>query len=160
VSVESIAIDAPPLAVEPWRIEAALLASFPDRLQAVQQGFARSGGLHASGVFTLDGTLVAAAEDVGRHNALDKVIGRALLADLLPLSRHVLAVSGRTSFEIVQKAHLAGLPLVAAVSAPTTMAVALAEAAGITLTGFVRQGRVTVYAHPERVGAAEADSRT
>jgi FdhD protein len=151
VSVESIDVDAPPLASSDWQVAASLVATLPARLRAAQAAFDRTGGLHASGLFDLCGTPVSHAEDVGRHNALDKVIGRALLDGLLPLSGLLLVVSGRSSFEIVQKAHLAGLPLIVAVSAPSSLAVALAAAAGITLTGFVRDGALNVYTHPSRI---------
>ncbi len=150
VSVESIDVERPPIEAA-WRISAALVAALPGRLRDAQQTFDETGGLHASGLFDLEGVLQSCAEDVGRHNALDKVVGRALLEGALPLSRTVLVVSGRSSFEIVQKALLAGIPFVAAVSAPSSLAVDLAEAGGITLAGFVRGGGFNVYAHPERV---------
>jgi len=121
----------------------------PSKRQAI---FDETGGLHAAGLFTHDGQLIDVAEDVGRHNAVDKIVGRRLMRDALPLSSHVLCVSGRTSFEIVQKALFAGIPVVAAVSAPSTLAIDLAEAFGVTLVGFVRGGDFTIYAHAERVG--------
>jgi len=108
--------------------------------------------LHAAGLFSLDGTLHVSAEDVGRHNAVDKVVGRRLLEDALPLDGYMLVVSGRTSFELVQKALLAGIPLIAAVSAPSSLAIQLAEEARVTLCGFVRGETFNVYAHPERIG--------
>jgi FdhD protein len=149
-SLESLEMSAPPF-VREWSIEPAIIDGLPATLQAAQPAFAQTGGLHAAGLFDLDGTLVASAEDVGRHNAVDKLVGRMFEAGRLPLSRSLLLVSGRSSFEIVQKAWLAGMPLVAAVSAPSSLAVDLARQAGMTLLGFVRDGRFNIYAHPERV---------
>jgi FdhD protein len=128
----------------------ALLAGLPDRLR--QPTFARTGGLHATGLFTAAGEPVCVREDVGRHNAMDKVVGWALRAGLVPLHPHVLCVSGRLSFELVQKAAVAGAPVLVGVGAPTSLAVRLADDRGLTLCGFARQGRVNVYTHPERVG--------
>ena len=133
------------------RLLAETLAELPDRLRAAQAVFARTGGLHAAGVFSAAGELVCAREDVGRHNAVDKVLGWADTHDALPLAGHVLMVSGRVAFEIVQKALVAGLPVVAAVSAPTSLATTLAEDAGLTLVGFLRGTSMNVYTHPERV---------
>ena len=121
------------------------------RLKAAQPTFARTGGVHASGLFTPDGELVAAREDVGRHNALDKLIGWALAAERIPLSDHLLLVSGRVSYEIVQKAISASLPLIAAVGAPSSLAIELAERFHLTLVGFLRPDTMNVYANPERV---------
>jgi FdhD protein len=132
-------------------VTAAALARMPETMRATQQTFARTGGLHAAGVFEPDGTLVALREDVGRHNAVDKVLGFALLQGLLPLGRHVLLVSGRSSFEIMQKALAAGVAIVAAVSAPSSLAVSFAAESGQTLVGFLRGERMNVYSHPRRI---------
>ncbi len=132
-------------------VSRAVLAALPDRLRAAQSVFARTGGTHASGVFTPAGELVASREDVGRHNALDKLVGWALTEGRVPLSNRVLLVSGRLSYELVQKAIAAGIPLVAAVGAPSSLAVELAERFGITLVGFLRPTSMNVYAHAERV---------
>ncbi|MDT5029207.1 MAG: FdhD protein [Micromonosporaceae bacterium] len=134
-------------------VDARRLVTFPDVLRAAQKTFERTGGLHAAGLFTPAGELVCVREDVGRHNAVDKVVGWALRAERLPLAGHVLLVSGRASFELVQKASMAGLPVLAAVSAPSTLAVDLAEEAGLTLVGFLRGATMNVYAGPERVVA-------
>ncbi len=133
-------------------VTADVLVSLPDRLRAKQRVFDRTGGLHAAGLFTPGGELVTLREDVGRHNAVDKVIGEQVLAGRVPLGGHVLQVSGRASFEIVQKAAVAGIPIVSAVSAPSSLAVEAGERFGMTIVGFVRDGRCNVYTHPERVG--------
>jgi FdhD protein len=140
-----------PVVSSSLRVPAATLSALPDRLRAAQPLFARTGGVHASGLFAADGTLELAREDVGRHNALDKIIGWALAAARLPLSDRLLVVSGRVSYEIVQKAIAAGLPLIAAVGAPSTLAIDLAEQFEVTLVGFVRDGGMNVYTHGERV---------
>ncbi len=132
-------------------VDAEVVGGLPDRLLEDQGGFARTGGLHAAGVFDAEGAVVAVREDVGRHNAVDKVVGALLLEGGLPASGRVLVVSGRVSFEIVQKAVLAGFPVLVAVGAPSTLAVELARALGQTLIGFARGGRFNVYAHPERL---------
>ena len=140
------------VADDPLRVPAGLLAVLPDRLREGQAIFERTGGLHAAALFTADGDMLCVREDVGRHNAVDKVVGWALTEGRLPLSGCVLQVSGRTSFELVQKAWMAGVPLLSAVSAPSTLAVDLAREAGMTLVGFVRNGGMNVYAGEERVG--------
>ena len=134
-----------------WTIEQSVLATLPDQLRAAQQAFAKTGGVHASGLFTPQGELLEAREDVGRHNALDKLIGWALKAGRIPLSDCVLLVSGRVSYEIVQKAVRASLPLIAAVGAPSSLAIELAERFNITLIGFLRSDTMNVYANPARV---------
>ncbi|MET9254721.1 formate dehydrogenase accessory sulfurtransferase FdhD [Streptomyces sp. NPDC003717] len=138
--------DAPPVRVTPD-----LLATLPDRLRSAQQVFDRTGGLHAAALFTADGELVDVREDVGRHNAVDKLVGRALQDGGLPLSRSLLLVSGRASFELAQKAVMAGIPFLAAVSAPSSLAVDLAQETGLTLVGFLRGGSMNVYAGEDRV---------
>lgn len=134
-------------------IEAAVLAALPERLAEQQRVFARTGGLHAAGLADRDGTMHCVREDVGRHNAVDKVLGWAAGRDGFPLQGRVLVVSGRVAFEIVQKAAIAGVPLIAAVSAPTSLAVDLAESVGMTLVGFVRDGTMNVYSGAQRVVA-------
>jgi FdhD protein len=148
-ALEEVAVHAAPAAPGP-RVERALLADLPSRL--VQPGFARTGGLHATGLFSPAGELLLVREDVGRHNAMDKVIGRALLDGVVPLHPRVLCVSGRLSFELVQKAAVAGAPILVGVGAPTTLAVQLARDRGLTLCGFARGDRVNVYAGEDRVG--------
>ena len=132
-------------------ISASALVRLPDLLRIDQPMFDATGGLHAAGLFDCEARLITSAEDVGRHNAVDKVVGRMLLREALPLADRTLFVSGRTSFEIVQKAWCAGIPIVASVSAPSSLAIALAREARITLVGFVRNGGFNVYAHPERI---------
>ncbi|MEV4432504.1 formate dehydrogenase accessory sulfurtransferase FdhD [Streptomyces sp. NPDC049555] len=135
----------------PLRLEPALLAELPDRLRAAQRVFDRTGGLHAAALFTAAGELLDVREDVGRHNAVDKLVGHALREGLLPLAGSVLLVSGRASFELVQKAVMAGIPVLAAVSAPSSLAVDLAVESGMTLIGFLRGASMNIYAGAERV---------
>jgi FdhD protein len=148
-ALEEVAVQAPPAAPGPV-VARALLAALPDRL--TQPGFELTGGLHATGLFDAAGELLFAREDVGRHNAMDKVVGRALLEGLVPLADKLLCVSGRLSFELVQKAAVAGAPVLVGVGAPSSLAVALADDRGMTLCGFARRGRVNVYTGLERVG--------
>ena len=148
-ALEQIAVDAPRVAPGPT-VARALLASLPDRIR--QPGFELTGGLHATGLFDSTGELLCAREDVGRHNAMDKVIGRALMDGAVPLSGRVLCVSGRLSFELVQKAAVAGCPILIGVGAPSSLAIDLAGDRGMTLCGFARDGDLNVYCGPERVG--------
>lgn len=140
-----------PPAADPVRLDPAVLAQLPLRLRDEQQVFDTTGGLHAAGLFTADGEPLWTREDVGRHNAVDKVLGAALLAGRLPAVGTVLMVSGRASFELTQKAAMAGVPVLAAVSAPSSLAVDLAAEQGITLVGFLRGNTMNVYTHPERL---------
>jgi len=147
-ALEEVAVHAPPVADGPT-LPRPLVAGLPDRLR--QPTFERTGGLHATGLFSPEGELLCVREDVGRHNAMDKVIGWALGAGLVPLHGHVLCVSGRLSFELVQKAAVAGCPILVAVGAPSSLAVELADDRCVTLVGFVRDGRGTVYAGSHRI---------
>ncbi|HYB90185.1 MAG TPA: formate dehydrogenase accessory sulfurtransferase FdhD [Candidatus Binataceae bacterium] len=148
-------IDAIRRRIEPPRgnaaIGAQILLALASRMRAAQEVFAATGGLHAAALFDLDGRLRAIREDVGRHNAVDKLVGWGLMNELIPFARSVMTVSGRLSFEIVQKAAAAGVPILAAVSAPSSLAVELAEEAGTTLVGFLGDSSFNVYAHPARV---------
>jgi FdhD protein len=156
-TIANALVSAPPLE-DASRFEAAFFTALPQRLEAVQPAFAATGGLHAAGLFAPDGELLVVREDVGRHNAVDKVIGWALRAGRLPLAGHVLLVSGRISYELVQKALVARIPVLAAVSAPSSLAVELAESARLTLVGFLRGRSFNVYGESSRVcgGAAHA----
>jgi FdhD protein len=151
-ALEAVAVEAPRVDSE-LRVPAALIATLPDRLREAQATFEATGGLHATGLFDEHGELLCSREDVGRHNAMDKVVGWAFTAGLLPFERNVLCVSGRLSFELVQKAAIAGCPILAAVGAPSSLAVELAQDRGVTLCGFVRGGRLNVYSEPWRVEA-------
>ena len=134
------------------RVSPATVLSLAAKLRDGQRVFAATGGLHGAAIFDLDGTLLAIREDVGRHNAVDKLVGYALTNAILPLARHMMMVSGRLSFEIVQKAAAAGVPILAAVSAPSSLAVELAEEIGTTLIGFLRDGTFNIYTRPDRIG--------
>jgi FdhD protein len=149
-ALEAVAVEAPRVEAD-LRATTSVLAELPGRLRAAQPTFETTGGLHATGLFDADGTLVCVREDVGRHNAMDKVLGWAFRDGRLPLSEAILCVSGRLSFELVQKAAVAGCPLLVAVGAPSSLAVELARDRGITLCAFVRDGRVNVYSEPWRV---------
>ena len=147
-AIEQIEVDATPAPAGP-RVDRELLAALPDRLR--QPAFDVTGGLHATGLFDAEGGLICAREDVGRHNAMDKVVGWALREGLVPLHGMVLCVSGRLSFELVQKATVAGAPILVGVGAPSSLAVSLAAELGMTLCGFARHGTLNVYTGPERV---------
>jgi len=149
-ALEAVAVEAPRVESK-LAASAELIASLPDRLRAAQPAFEATGGLHATGLFDEDGELLCLREDVGRHNAMDKVVGWAFGAGRLPLEHSVLCVSGRLSFELVQKAAVAGCPLLVAVGAPSSLAIELAKDRGVTLCGFVRGGRLNVYSEPWRV---------
>jgi len=150
-SIEAVRVAAPAVPDGP-EVAASVLSELPDRMRDAQRVFERTGGLHAAALFAPDGSVDLVREDVGRHNAVDKVVGRSALDGRLPLNGSVLLVSGRTSFEVVQKAVVAGVPIVAAVSAPSSLAVRLAEDANMTLVGFLRPGGFNVYAGRERIG--------
>lgn len=140
-----------PAVTSAWKVSAEILWSLPDQLRQAQEAFAKTGGLHASAIFDLKGNLVVLREDVGRHNALDKVLGHCLLNGMLPLDQHILLVSGRVSFEIIQKALAGGIAMVAAISAPSSLAVEFAEEANQTLVGFLRNETLNIYCHPQRL---------
>jgi FdhD protein len=149
-ALEAVAVSAPPVESE-LTLPAPLAASLPDRLREAQPTFAATGGLHATGLFDAAGALICVREDIGRHNAMDKVIGFAFREGLLPLAHAVLCVSGRLSFELVQKAAVAGCPIMVAVGAPSSLAVDLAADRGMTVCGFVREGRLNVYSEQWRI---------
>jgi FdhD protein len=158
-SIEAVRLAAEPVGEGP-AVSAEALRELPDSLRAGQRVFDRTGGLHAAGLFAPDGRLEVLREDVGRHNAVDKAVGRAAMDGRLPLARSILMVSGRASFEIVQKALMAGIPIVAAVSAPSSLAVRLARESNMTLVGFLRAGGFNVYAGSERVRHDDGDGST
>ncbi|MGC2323428.1 MAG: formate dehydrogenase accessory sulfurtransferase FdhD [Terriglobales bacterium] len=141
-----------------FRFDPELLCTLPDKLRAAQTIFGRTGGLHAAGLFSAEGELIAVREDVGRHNAVDKIAGWALLNRTLPLANHALVVSGRGGFEIIQKALVAGIPLLASVSAPSGLAVRLARELGLTLVGFLRGRRFLIYSGEQRLAPANPQS--
>jgi FdhD protein len=149
-ALEAVAVEAPRLESK-LAVSAELVAALPDRLRAAQPAFEATGGLHATGLFDAQGELLCLREDVGRHNAMDKVIGWAFGAALLPLGGSILCVSGRLSFELVQKAAVAGCPVLVAVGAPSSLAIELASDRGVTLCGFVRGGRMNIYSEPWRI---------
>ncbi|BDU05292.1 formate dehydrogenase accessory sulfurtransferase FdhD [Nocardia cyriacigeorgica] len=148
-----------PLPAPAAMIGVEVLAGLPDALRAEQSVFDATGGLHAAGLFTADGSVLAVREDIGRHNAVDKVVGWAVREARIPAGDLVLVVSGRASFELVQKAVMAGIPLLAAVSAPSSLAVDLAAESGLTLAGFVRGETMNIYTHPDRIVTESASSR-
>ena len=151
-TIDAVRCQFPPLEVnDAFHVAVEMILSLPHRMREAQQTFSRTGGLHAAALFSDAGELLVLREDVGRHNAVDKVLGHCLLHGLLPLDREILLVSGRTSFEILQKAVAARIPIVAAVSAPSSLAVQFAAENGQTLVGFLRDGRMNVYAHSRRI---------
>ena len=150
VTIDSLKTRAVPLR-SAMTVAPDIVHGFPEALRAEQAVFDRTGGLHGAALFTSGGALITSSEDVGRHNAVDKVVGRLLLEERLPLNDVVLVVSGRTSYEIVQKAWLAGVPVICAVSAPSSLAIELADEAGITLLGFARERAFNIYSHPHRI---------
>jgi FdhD protein len=158
-SIEAIRVrSAFDVAADRVQVSPAVLAGLPDRLRKAQRVFRSTGGLHAAGLFSADGTLLALREDVGRHNAVDKLAGWALRSGLLPLAGHILLVSGRASFELAQKAVMMGVPVLAAVSAPSSLAASLADDAGMTLVGFLRGTMMNVYTGEQRVTAETAET--
>ena len=150
-SIEGVAAHVPRRPTGSFRVRAEVLGSLPGRITSSQRVFGRTGGLHAAALFTPDGELLLLREDVGRHNAVDKVVGARLLARALPDSGTILLVSGRAGFELVQKSAMAGIPFLAAIGAPSSLAISLARDQGMTLVGFLRSGRFNIYTGPERV---------
>lgn len=150
-SIADLLLSTPPLAPDTLRVPVATFYKLAAQLRSEQAVFRHTGGLHAAGLFNSEGNLLLLREDIGRHNAVDKLIGHGLLHDSFPYREHILLVSGRTSFEIVQKALLARIPFVAAISAPSSLAVELAHSGGITLIGFLRDRSMNVYTHRERI---------
>jgi FdhD protein len=150
-SIDAIRQNFPSIASTSFRIAIETLLSLPDKLRANQSDFARTGGIHAAGIFDLNGKPLIVREDIGRHNAVDKAIGRAFLDEKLPLDQHILLVSGRASFEIIQKALATGIPIVASVSAPSSLAMEFARESNQTLVGFLRPPSFNIYSHVERV---------
>jgi FdhD protein len=150
-SIDDLMLTVTPLELDDLRIDASCIYQLSNQLRVGQDVFTHTGGLHAAGLFTADGEIFLLREDVGRHNAVDKIIGYGLLHGALPYSRHILMVSGRTSYEIIQKALLARIPCIAAISAPSSLAVELANQSGITLIGFLRDHTMNVYTHAERI---------
>jgi FdhD protein len=150
-SIDAIRQNFPPIESQTFRINIATLLSLPQLLRDQQSDFARTGGIHAAGIFESTGNPLVVREDIGRHNAVDKAIGRAFLDGRLPLDRHIIAVSGRASFEILQKALAAGIPIVASVSAPSSLAMEFARENNQTLVGFLRPPSFNIYSHVERV---------
>ena len=157
MTIESVQLQVDPLTTD-ISLNQALFYGLNDKLRKAQSVFEKTGGLHAAGLFNEKGQLLIVREDIGRHNAVDKVIGQALLSEMLPLDRHILMVSGRASFEIIQKALFARIPFIVAVSAASSLAVDLAEEGNITLIGFMRGKRMAVYSHPERIKVENNES--
>ena len=158
-SIDAVTASAEPHAVSSdLVVRESVLRVLPDTLRAAQAGFAETGGMHAVGLFTAEGELLALREDVGRHNAMDKLVGAALREGGLPWTQRIVLLSGRASFELIQKAMMAGAPMIAAIGAPSTLAVELAESAGITLVAFLRSGGCNVYCHPARVRPVRGES--
>ena len=155
-TIEGILTDTAPI-VAPVQVSVDLLYALEPALSAAQSTFEKTGGLHAAGLFDSEGRLLVLREDIGRHNTVDKIVGHMLLANRLPLDRHILMVSGRAGFEIVQKALIARIPIVASVSAPSSLAADLARACGMTLVGFLRRGGLNIYAGAHRVAGADVD---